>query len=116
MAERATPAFTRHVREEWPAEKLPELIEQAEAVERLLAHPGWYAVQRVLDREIATIDRVLDTGLPKEAAAYAKEHGRRGALRAADEAARAIIEQAARQRHRAEEERAAQAREERTAA
>jgi hypothetical protein len=99
----ATPAFTRHVREEWPTEKLPELLEQAEAVERLLSQPGWQAVQRILDREIATIDRTLDTGLPKEAAAYAKEHGRRGALRSFDEAAWAIVEEANRQRQNAEQ-------------
>jgi len=115
MAERgATPAMVRHVRDEWPAAKLPELSEEAEAVERVLSHPGWYAVQRILDREIATIDRVLDEGPALDAASYAKAHGRRSALRAADEAARAIIVEADRQRMQAEQQ-AAQAAERKAA-
>ena len=82
-----------HVRDEWrDDDSLPALIDARDAVERLKAHPGWKAVQIILTREIATIDRELDEGRPKEAAEYAQAHGRRSALRAADEAARAIIQ------------------------
>lgn len=76
-------------------DSLPELIEAAEAVERMMATPGWAAVQAVIEAEVATIDAKLDRGHAKEAAEYAKAHGRRSALRAADDAARAIIGRAA---------------------
>jgi hypothetical protein len=102
MAERATPAFTRHVRDVWPPDELPKLIEAAEAVERLLAHPGWNAIQEVISREIAMIDQVLDDGPVRDAGHYAKAHGRRGALRGAQQAAEAIMGEAARQHAQAE--------------
>jgi hypothetical protein len=96
MAERATPALSRHVRDVWPSEDLPGLLEAAEAVEGVVTHPGWDAIQEVISREIATIDRELDFGSAKDAAEYAKAHGRRSALRSADEAAKAIIGEAKR--------------------
>lgn len=95
--------MTRHVRNVWGDGQLPELIEAAEAVERLKSSAGWEAVRLVLHAEIATIDRELDEGAAKEAADYAKQHGRRSALRAADEAARAIIGEALRRRKEAEQ-------------
>jgi hypothetical protein len=98
-----SPAMTRHVRNVWGPEQLPELIEAAEAVERLADSPGWKAVQRVLDAEVATIDREMDNGAAKEAADYAKQHGRRSALRASVEAAGAIIGEAVRRREQAEQ-------------
>lgn len=103
-SERATPAFVRHVRDAWgAAEQLPGLLEASENVERLLSHPGYAAVRAVLDREIATIDRELDEGPAKEAPVYAQRHGRRGALRSFDEAAKAIVESAAAARAKAED-------------
>ena len=101
---RALPAFTNQVRDLWRGdEQLPGLLEAAEQVERLVAHPGWTAVQRVLSGQIATIDRELDEGAPKDAAGYAQQHGRRSALRAAEEAAKAILEHARSRRQVAEE-------------
>lgn len=98
-----TLALSRHIKDLWEGrDALPQLIEDAEAVERVLAQPGWQAIQRVLEAEIAMIDRSLD-GRPKETAAeYAHAHGRRGALGAAGEAARAILQQAATRRQAAE--------------
>jgi hypothetical protein len=95
--------MTRHVRKLWPPEMLPELIEAAEAVERLLGSPGWNAIAEVIAAEVATIDSELDHGPAKEAADYAKQHGRRSALLAANEAARAIVGEAVRRREEAEE-------------
>jgi HD-like signal output (HDOD) protein len=104
MGERPTPALSRHIARVWRLpEQLPELIEAAEAVERLVAHPGYEVVRSVIEREVATIDRELDSGPSKEAADYAKQHGRRGALTAFDDAAKAIIGTAALERRRAEE-------------
>lgn len=95
--------MVRHVRDLWRGEdQLAALIETAETVERVLSDPGYSAVRSVLDREIATIDRDLE-GAAKDAAEYAKQLGRRSALRAFDEAAKAIVEVAAEQRRRAEE-------------
>lgn len=104
MAERAEPAMTRHISNVWGGDgALPELIESAEAVERMLVTTGWRVVQRVLAEEIAMIDRELDAGPAKEAADYAKQHGRRSALRSSEEAARAVIAVAARRRTAAEQ-------------
>src|ERR1019366_1921912 len=104
MSERAVPAFTRHVRNIWHGdERLPELLEASDQVERLVAHPGWKALHQVLSAEIATIDRELDEGAPKEAAEYAQAHGRRSALRASEEAAKAILDHAVVRRVKAEE-------------
>ena len=92
-----------HVRDEWAGdENLPDLINARDAVESMMRGPGWKAIQSVLTREIATIDRTLDDGKPKEAAEYAQAHGRRSALRAADEAARAIIQVATQREHDAQ--------------
>lgn len=66
--------------------------------------PGWAAVQVVLKREIASIERELDDGAPKEAAEYAKEHGRLGALKSLNGAAQAVVEHAATRRRKAEEQ------------
>lgn len=106
--DRPEPAFTRHVRDAWGADQLPELIEAAEAVEQTLASPGWAHIERILHAEIATIDRVCDTAREMTLHDYAKAHGRRGALRSAEEAAKAIIG-IAEQRRVAAEARQAQA-------
>lgn len=101
--EKALPAMTRHVRNVWGRDdQLPELIEHAEAVERMMESSAWIAVSEVLGAEVATIDRELDHGHAKEAVEYAKKHGQRSALGAAGDAARAIISEAARRRSDAE--------------
>lgn len=83
-------------------EQLRALLDDAEHVERLVAHHGWAVVQRVIGWQVEAIDARLDGGPAKEAADYAKEHGRRSALRSSEEAARAFLEVAARERQAAE--------------
>jgi len=75
----------------WGDDALPDLVEAGEQVQNLLFSPGWLAVQKIVDCEIATIDGELDYGRPKEQAEYAYQHGRRSALRAVEDAARAIL-------------------------
>jgi hypothetical protein len=95
--------MTRHVKAEWSDDRLPELIETAEAVDRMVSSPGWEAITRLLAAEKATIDRDLDHGAPRSAEEYAMAHGRRAALGLPLEAARAIIEQAAARKRAAEQ-------------
>lgn len=74
---------------------LDELAMAAEAVRATVASPGWVAIARVLEAEIATIDRDLDgSDEPMSQAEYALAHGRRYGLRGADEAAGAILRKA----------------------
>ena len=94
MALRTDPAITRHVKTVWPDDRLSELIDAREAVERLTVSHGWQCIQSLLSEEIATIDSTLERGAAKDAPEYAKQLGRRSALKAADEAAKAIVEQA----------------------
>lgn len=100
--------MTRHVSDVWPDDRLPELIEAREAVQRTLDSPGWRAIQDLLACEIATIDSELEHGPTKEAAGYAKALGRRSAIRASQEAAKAIIEKANRREQQAIEQVAAE--------
>jgi hypothetical protein len=84
----------RHVDDALPS--LEALFAAAEAVEALQASPGWTLVTRILDMEIAEIDRDLDRGNePLSQAQYAKAHGRRGGLRGAHAAMDAIVQKAA---------------------
>lgn len=103
------PAMTRHVEKEWKgAERLPDLIAAAEAVERLQEHPGWVVLERVLGREVELISNGLERRTALEnAGEYAKQHGRVGGLRGIGEAADAVVGVARRRRERAEEEVAA---------
>lgn len=112
MAERVTnPAMTRHVDREWRgAERLPDLIEAAEAVEVMRATPGWDALIRVVEREIRLISTGLERGMATDhAAEYAKQHGRLGGLRSVMEAAEAIVARAEVRRKQAEDAQAARA-------
>lgn len=88
-----TPAMTRHVEVLWP--KTEDLFVTGEQVSNLLAHPGWKAVQEIIDREKAIIDTKLDSPhRALEQAEYALAHGRRGGLTAAADAADAITAKA----------------------
>jgi hypothetical protein len=60
----------------------------------LLASEGWGVLTRLLEREIATIDRELDGRLLDSRAAYARTHGRLGGLRAAPALLEALIDKA----------------------
>lgn len=93
--ESAPPEFTRHVDDLWGSrEQLPQLIENAEAVERTLGSPGFRIVTEVLDAEIAMITRKLQSDRVFEQAEYAKLHGKLAALSAFGEAAQAIMSRA----------------------
>lgn len=86
--------FTRHVDDLWGRrESLPVLIENRDAVERLLALPGFTIVASVLDAEIATLDRKLE-GRALEQAEYARLLGQRASMRAFSEAAQSVIDRA----------------------
>lgn len=74
---------------------LDELFAAAESVESLVSSPGWAYVSRIVDAEIAQIDRDLDRGdEPLTRAQYAKKHGRRGGLLSARDVAEAILQRA----------------------
>lgn len=90
--QRPEPAFTSLVKNVFPS--MEELFEAGEAVRQLVQHPGWVHVSRLLEAEIASVDSSLDGRLQESRSAYAFAHGRRGGLRAMDEAARAITSRA----------------------
>jgi hypothetical protein len=85
------PQFTRHI----DTADLQALFAKGEAVESLMSHPGWAHVREVIEAEIDTIDRRLDTGAvsgsPPSRSEYAAAHGRRGGLRAVIDAPQAIL-------------------------
>jgi hypothetical protein len=86
----STPEMSRHLRGEYGS--LEELFRAGEAVQGLLEHPGWKHIMAVVDAEIATIDRELDSHRePLSQALYAMKHGRRGGLMAVEQAAQAIL-------------------------
>jgi hypothetical protein len=69
----------------------------ADVARDLMAHPGWQVLKVLVDAEIATIDRDLDTGRPLESRAdYAARHGRRGGLRAPLQLIEALVADAER--------------------
>lgn len=91
--EQSTTALRRHIDAIWPGTS--DLLEASEHVSTLDGHYGWEAVQKVLVAEIAMIDRELDgASTPLSQAEYALKHGRRGGLKAALGAARAITSKA----------------------
>jgi len=84
------PRMERHLKRIYPQPQ--ELFEAWDAVDALLAHPGWLHITRLLEYEIATIDAGLDEPhTPLTQAEYAMGHGRRDGLRAAQKAADAIV-------------------------
>ena len=78
------------------------LFDAGEAVEGLIASPGWAHVVQLIELELSSIDARLDGQLLTRSE-YARDHGRRSAYRGFMEAAHAIVAEAARQR--AEQER-----------
>lgn len=86
----STPVWTRHLDRLYPS--LEALFDAGEEVASLIAHPGWTHVARLIEAEIATIDRDLDAARqPLSQAEYAAAHARRGGLRGASEAAAALL-------------------------
>lgn len=85
----------RHVERLWP-EPL-DLFAASEQVTELVNHPGWECVRRVLEAEVAEIDRGVTHGRePKSQAEYAMAHGRRGGLVGMHDAALAVLAEAER--------------------
>lgn len=108
MGSEAQKAILRHVNGLWPSrEDLPSLIESAEEVERTIASPGYRAIKRVIDAEIAQVDAKLDGNKTLEHVEYARLHGRRSALAAFEHAATAIVDRAQERRQQAEQANAA---------
>lgn len=104
MSSEAPKALARHVDRLWPKDdpdSLPVLIESAEAVEKAIASPGFQAIKQVIDREIAQLDKKLDSDA--EDIDYRRLHGRRSGLTAIDDAATAIIDGARDRRKPADE-------------
>jgi hypothetical protein len=84
------PKFSNHLKDVWPS--LTDLFGAGENVRDLMTHPGWADVYRLVEAEIATIDRDLDGSLePKSQAEYALKHGRRDGLLGYLRAAQAIV-------------------------
>lgn len=86
------PKFTRHVDNEYP--DLTALFAAGDEVLALLEHPGWSHVMRILNAEVAEIDRTLDgmsinSPLTHEQLCIA--HGRRWGLNGASRAAQALL-------------------------
>lgn len=71
---------------------LEEIVRAGDAARGLLASDGWRVLMTLVEAEIATIDRLLDSDrLLESRADYAFRHGRRGALRFPEQALRALI-------------------------
>lgn len=84
------PRHTRHISTLYPS--LERLLAAGEAAEALTSSPGWSVLLDLIDAEIATIDRELDSGRVLESRAdYAAAHGRRGGLKAVPELVYALI-------------------------
>jgi hypothetical protein len=61
-------------------------------VEDLAAHPGWKVIDELLQAEVDTVDKRLDTDRPLDSRAeYAAAHGRRGGLLAARAAVGTVL-------------------------
>jgi hypothetical protein len=92
----ADPRDSRHVGDLFPT--LEEKLAAADAARDMLASPGWAVLQGLVEAEVATIDRTLDSGTPLESRAdYAAGHGRRGGLRAPLQLIQALVSTAERE-------------------
>lgn len=91
------PRYTRHVDAMYP--QLEDLFAAADAVDSLSQHPGVGIVAGILGREMEHIDLTLDgTEVPLHQSEYAFAHGRRGGLRAFQQAAVALVARADKRR------------------
>jgi hypothetical protein len=87
-SEKTVAALSRHMGG-WSLERT---FHAGEAVEDLLSHPGWKVIDALLQAEVDTVDRRLDTDRPLDSRAdYAAAHGRRGGLLAARSAAGTVL-------------------------
>jgi hypothetical protein len=90
-------AVKRHVEDLFPT--LESLFAAGDQVLSLVEHPGWDYVNRVLAAEVDGLDRRLDgMSNPLPHPEMCLMHGRRGGLKAATDAAQAILQVAAARR------------------
>ena len=87
--EKGDPGFVNLTRDVFKGDMVG-LFEAGEAVESLLAQPGWAVVENLVALAVAGIDRRFE-GPPLEAAEYARYGGCRRGLRGFQEAAHAIV-------------------------
>jgi hypothetical protein len=100
LGQASGPPWTGHVDRLF--DDLDELFTASEAVEQLLASPGWDHVMRVLDAEATQLMAAADSRLLESRSEYAYAHGRNGGLNGVRLAAGAIVARAA---HRLEQQR-----------
>lgn len=80
MDRRLPPATTKRVRDLFE-DDLDGLLAAGEAVESLLAHPGWLLLTKLADAEAVALEDQMDNAHePLPQADYAQRHGRRGGL------------------------------------
>ena len=76
--------------------RLEQVIAAGEAVDALMAHPGWELLQQFVGAEADSALTMLDRGgEPPSQAEYARAHGRRAGLLYMREVAQAIVARAA---------------------
>lgn len=86
-------SFTNLVRRAYD-KNMVELFEHGEAVERLLAHPGFEIVASLVQREIDQVDQTLNGQLLATRAEYGRLTGRRAGLAGFEAAAVALVAKA----------------------
>lgn len=92
-AAKADPQLSRHIDQLYPT--LEQLVGAADAARSLSGHPGWGVILELVEAEIATIDRDLDSGRVLDSRAdYAAKHGRRGGLKALREFGQVLADRA----------------------
>lgn len=68
-----------------------QLVEMADAIDRLVAEEGWQIVVDQMDAELADLDGKLDGATPLEHVEYAHLHGQRRGILAAREVVQTIL-------------------------
>jgi hypothetical protein len=101
LGQRPGPPWTGHVDRLF--EDFDELFAASEAVEQLIAHPGWDPLMRLLDAETDQVMAEADSRLLESRSDYAFTHGRAGGLRSVRQAAASLVARAA---YRLEQQRA----------
>ena|SRR6188472_2046310 len=89
MGERSEPN-TNRVRDAY-GDRLSDLFAAGEAMQALMAQPGWEILVELVEAEVHDLDRKLDGRALDNIQSYAFDHGRRGALLAFIEHARAVV-------------------------
>jgi hypothetical protein len=93
LGQRPGPPWTGHVDRLF--EDFDGLFAASEAVEQLVAHPGWAHVMRLLDAETDEVMAAADSRLLGSRSEYAFAHGRAGGIRSVRQAAASLVARAA---------------------